>query len=167
MLSLDHQIDAYTALLQDGKIQAAYRGVMDFMGKLRSDMVQRDLGFEVSGNLYQGYMDMTYFSVNTAQLKVKGLKIAIVYLHEKKTFEVWLSARNRTILKKVRAQFEDLSLDGVQTFHDETNEDAAIESVLTASPNFDDQDELMKIIEKGVGKFTAAMSNALKLAPKL
>lgn len=163
---MNNLIDIYTSLLQHGEIQMAYRGIMDFMSKLRSDFVRNYPHYEASGSLYQGYMDMTYFSVNTAQLKDRGLKIAIVYLHEKKVFEVWLSARNRSIMKKIRAQIEDLHLDGTRTFHDEANEDAVIESVLSASPNFDNQDELLEILGRGIDKFAAAVGKALALVPQ-
>jgi len=61
-------------------------------------------GFDV-GNVYQGYMDMSYFSVNTRKMKDKGLKIALVYQHEKGQFEAWLSPRNREIAKAFRPGF--------------------------------------------------------------
>ncbi|MBG0787905.1 MAG: hypothetical protein H0S79_22685, partial [Anaerolineaceae bacterium] len=61
MKSLNQRIDAYTDLVRQGEVQAAYRGVMDFMGQLRTAFMASDAGIEVGGSLYQGYMDMTYF----------------------------------------------------------------------------------------------------------
>ncbi len=96
MTSLNQRIDAYTEIVRKGEVQAAYRGIMDSWPASRCLMTS-DADIEVGGSIYQGYMDMTYFPLNTASLKNKGLKIAVVYLHDKKAFEAWLSARNRTI----------------------------------------------------------------------
>lgn len=55
---------------------------MDFMLDLRTELEGRYPDYAV-GNLYAGYMDMTYFAFTPPDLKEKRLKIAIVYLHEK------------------------------------------------------------------------------------
>jgi len=81
-----------------GNCVYAYKGILEFLGKLRAEFVKEHPHYDVV-SIYQGYMDMSYFSLSTKSLKDKGLKIAIVYLHEKGNFEVWLSARNRDIAK--------------------------------------------------------------------
>ncbi|MFA5513485.1 MAG: hypothetical protein WDA17_01020 [Sphaerochaetaceae bacterium] len=105
-------------------------------------------------------MDMSYFSLSTKSLKDKGLKIAVVYLHEKGTFEVWLSARNREIAKKYEAVFDN-NVSDVILFHDINNQDAIIECTLTSVPSFEDQALLTDIIREGVGKFITIVSNLL------
>lgn len=82
MKMLNKQIAAYTQQLQQGEIQIAYKGILAFMGKLRAAFIKKYPHYDVS-NIYQGYLDMSYFSLSTKPLKDKGLKIAIVYLHEK------------------------------------------------------------------------------------
>jgi hypothetical protein len=106
-------------------------------------------------------MDMTYFSLITKPLKEKGLKIAIVYLHEKGAFEVWLSARNRDISKKYESLNNIDISKNLNLFHDEDNQDAIIESTLIAAPNFEDQAILTNTIEQGVEKFVSVLSNLL------
>ena len=98
MKTLNELIEEYTHHLQQGEIQIAYKGILEFLGKLRAEFIKKYPHYDVS-SIYQGYMDMSYFSLNTKSLKDKGLKIAIVYLHDKGDFEVWLSARNRDIAK--------------------------------------------------------------------
>jgi hypothetical protein len=152
MKSLNQLINNYTCHLQQGEIQLAYKGILEFIGKLRADFIKRHPHYDTS-SIYQGYMDMSYFSLTTKQLKDKGLKIAIVYLHEKGCFEVWLSARNREISKLYESVFWDKTFEEITVFHDETNQDAIIECILVSAPNFEDQKSLIDIIEQGVEKF--------------
>lgn len=51
----------------------------------------------VSGSIYYGYMDMTYFSFTPKSLQQRKLKIAIVFVHESFRFEVWLAAYNKQV----------------------------------------------------------------------
>lgn len=104
---------------------------------------------------------MSYFSFNTKYLKDHGLKIAIVYLHVKGCFEVWLSARNREISKKYEFMFKRDIADDLVIFHDENNPDAIIECTLMFVPDFEDPELLMNIIGQGAEKFLTAVSNIL------
>lgn len=106
-------------------------------------------------------MDMSYFSLSTKFLKDKGLKIAIVYLHEKGHFEVWLSARNREISKRYESVFWGKIFDEITVFHDINNQDAIVECTLIFAPNFEDQGILADIIEQGIEEFITAVSNIL------
>ena len=165
MKTLNQQIDSYTGLVQQGDVRAAYKGIMEFMGQLRAAFTATDSDITVGGSLYQGYLDMTYFSLNTNLLRERGLKVAVVYLHDKKAFEAWLSARNRTILARYRPIFDDMILDEIEVFHDETNEDAVLESLLTDAPDFDRQDKLMAELISGTEKFTAAVQKIISKLP--
>ncbi|HSI66435.1 MAG TPA: hypothetical protein VK947_03405 [Planococcus sp. (in: firmicutes)] len=156
--NVNQLIKDYTGHLQQGEIQAAYKVILEFIGKLRSDFIKKYPDNNI-GNMYQGYMDMTYFSLTTESLKDKGLKIAIVYLHEKGAFEVWLSARNRDTAKKYEAIINSDISDEINVFHDKANRDAIIECTLTATPNFEDQALLTAIIDQGVKKFVQAVSS--------
>lgn len=156
MKSLNILISDYTMLLQSGELQLAYKGILDFLGKLRADFIKKCPQYDVSG-IYQGYMDMSYFALSTSALKEKGLKIAVVYLHDKGTFEVWLSARNRDISKSLEPLVKGIASDGLAFFHDESNLDAVIECTLSSAPDFDNQTELIMEIEAGVERFVNAV----------
>ncbi len=160
MKNLNQLIDEYTYQLQQGEIQTAYKGILDFIGKLRADFIKKHPLYD-TGGIYQGYMDMTYFSLSTEQLKDKGLKFALVYLHEKGAFEVWLSARNRDIAKRYESVFSSISSDISAVFHDCSNTDAIIECTLASKPDFENQDSLTDIIEHGIEKFVAAITGVL------
>ncbi|SHE78532.1 DUF7000 family protein [Alkalibacter saccharofermentans] len=157
MKTLNQLISDYTCNLQQGEMQVAYKGILEFIGKLRADFIKKYPHYETS-SIYQGYMDMSYFSLSTKPLKDKGLKIAIVYLHEKGCFEVWLSARNREISKRYDSVFCGKTFDEITVFHDENNRDAIIESTLISVPDFEDQKVLKDIIGQGVEKFITAVN---------
>ncbi len=156
MKTLNELIEDYTHHLQQGEIQIAYKGIIDFLGKLRAEFIKKYSHYDVS-SIYQGYMDMSYFSLSTKSLKDKGLKIAIVYLHDKGDFEVWLSARNRDIAKSYVSLLNRNMSGNVNVFHDTNNSDAIIECILTPTPNFDDQSSLIDTIDQGVGKFVTTI----------
>lgn len=157
MKTLNQSIGVYTNYLKQGEIQIAYKGIMDFFGKLRGDLIKKYPDYDVSG-IYQGYMDMTYFSLTTKSLREKGLKIAIVYLHEAGTFEVWLSARNREIAKDIASGMDGKRMNENGIFHDESNPDAIMESTLTVHPDFESQETLISLIKKGVEKFLSTLN---------
>ena len=160
MKTLNKLIEEYTNHLQQGEIQIAYKGIMDFLGKLRAEFVKEHPHYDVS-SIYQGYMDMSYFSLSTKLLKEKGLKIAIVYLHDKGSFEVWLSARNRDIAKGYISILNSNIAGDANLFHDNNNPDAVIECILTSIPNFEDQSLLIDTINKGVEKFVTTIIELL------
>ena len=160
MKALNQLINDYTCHVQQGEIQIAYKGILEFIGKLRADFIKKYPHYD-SSSVYQGYMDMSYYSLSTKPLKEKGLKIAIVYLHEKGCFEVWLSARNREISKRYDSTFCGKNFDGMKVFHDDDNQDAIIECTLTSSPDFEEQELLINIIEQGVEHFVIAVNNLL------
>lgn len=160
MKTLNELIEEYMHVLQQGEMQVAHKGILEFLGKLRAEFVRKHPHYDVS-SIYQGYMDMSYFSLSTKSLKDKGLKIAIVYLHEKGDFEVWLSARNRDIAKSYVSLFNSNICDEVNFFHDINNPDAIIECILTPTPNFEDQTSLIDTIDQGVEKFVTTTSDLL------
>jgi hypothetical protein len=159
MKTMNQLIGDYTCHLQLGEIQVAYKGIIDFLGKLRADFIKKYPHFDTS-SLYQGYMDMSYFALSTELLKEKGLKIAIVYLHEQGVFEVWLAARNKQIAKRYEALLNS-NMSNIAVFHDNNNQDAIIECILTTTPDFEDQALLTDIIELGTEKFVTAITRIL------
>lgn len=157
MKTLNQLIGSYTCLLRQGELQAAYKGILEFIGRLRSDFMKMYPDSDIGG-VYPGYMHMSYFSFSTKLLKDKGLKIAIVYLHEKGRFEVWLSARNREIKRRYESGVKHMVSVNPDLFHDETNPDAIIEYTLEPEPDFENQALLIHTIEHGVDQFITSVA---------
>ncbi len=160
MRTLNQFINDYTCQLQQGELQIAYKGILEFIGRLRAEFVRKYPHYDVS-SIYQGYMDMSYFSLSTKSLKDKSLKIAIVYLHEKGDFEVWLSARNRDIAKSYASVLKDVLSSDANVFHDVNNPDAIVEYSLVKTPDFENPSMLIDTIDQGVDKFVTTIVDRL------
>ncbi|HZK60616.1 MAG TPA: hypothetical protein VFC41_00980 [Anaerovoracaceae bacterium] len=93
-------MDEYKKQLHKGAIQKAYRGLMDYVMALRTYFENKYPDYSVSGSIYFGYMDMTYFSFFPESLKLKKLKVGIVFVHEIFRFEVRLFGYNKGIQAK-------------------------------------------------------------------
>jgi len=153
MVSFHESMIEYRKQLNKGLIQKAYRGLMEYFSSLRSYFKKKYPDYAVSGSIYFGYLDMTYFAINPSLLKDRKLRIAIVFLHEEFRFEVWLGAYNKTIQKKywdlVRKEIWNKyrvpsSLKGI---------DSIIEYILVENPDFRDLNALTTQIETGIMKF--------------
>ncbi|NTW73047.1 MAG: hypothetical protein HGA49_12520 [Eubacteriaceae bacterium] len=160
MDSLNKHIREYRLQLSKGQIQKAYKGIMTFMSSLSTYLESSYPDYTLSA-LYFGYMDMTYFAFTPKNLKNKKLKIAIVYLHEKGIFEVWLAGNNR----KIQGSYLDLlrckNIGNYQLSQFLPGVDSIIESVLVEKPDFDRPEELKKQIEGKTIEFVNAIISYL------
>ena len=62
MESLHECMNEYRKQLEKGYIQKAYRGLMEYIMDLRTHFKNKYPDSFVSGSIYYGYMDMTYFA---------------------------------------------------------------------------------------------------------
>ncbi|UCF62511.1 MAG: hypothetical protein JSV37_07365 [Anaerolineaceae bacterium] len=97
MRSFPESMNEYKRQLKKGYIQEAYQGLMAYFRDLKSHFKNQYPEYYVSGGIYYGYMDMTYFSLFPESLKRRKLKIALVFIHDVFRFEVWLSGSNRDV----------------------------------------------------------------------
>lgn len=139
--------------MRKGRIQAAYRELMDYIMALRLHFQGKYPDHVVSGSIYPGYMDMTYFAFTPKTLKDLKLKIAIVFIHETCRFEVWLAATNKKIQEKYWKLFKDEKWDYYRIPSTIKGIDSIMESVLVDSPDYRDLNILTKQIEAGTLKF--------------
>jgi hypothetical protein len=161
MGSLNDSIREYTNQLEKGHIQKAYKGIMTFMSDLKSYLESHNPDYSASA-LYFGYMDMTFFAFTPSVLKSRKLKIAIVYLHEECTFEIWLAGNNRQIQADYIAQLSQIDIGRFSLSQIQPGVDSIIASPMIEKPNFDDLTELKKIIEGKTIKFIMDMTDLVK-----
>ncbi len=160
MPTLNDAVTEYTAQLQKGQIQIAYKGIMTFMSELKTALESSHPDYVASG-LYFGYMDMTYFAFTPLELKRRNLKIAIVYLHQENRFELWLGGNNRKIQAEHIDFFTGKDLGPYKLSKVSPGVDSIIESIISEQPNFDDPDELTNAIEKQTIEFAQKVHNLL------
>ena len=153
MISLLESMNEYRKQLEKGAIQRAYRGLMDYIMGLRSYFENKYPDYSVSGSIYFGYMDMTYFSFFPKSLKLQGLKVGVVFVHCQFRFEVWLFGYNKGIQAKYWKLFKESGWDKYRIPISTKGVDSIIEGILVENPDFSDLDALTSQIEMGTLKF--------------
>ena len=153
MKSLQENMVEYKKQLEKGAIQKAYQGLMEYMLSLKNHFGTKYPDFSVSGSMYSGYMDMTYFSVFPKSLKNRELKIAIVFVYDSFRFEVWLSGRNQKVMAKYWELFTERGWDRYTIAPQGKWADSILEHVLVENPDFSDLEALTSQIEQGTLKF--------------
>ncbi len=154
-------MNEYREQLEKGAIQRAYRGLMDYIMGLRSYFESKYPDYSVSGSIYFGYMDMTYFSFFPKSLKNRGLKVGVVFVHSAFKFEVWLFGYNKGVQAKYWKLFKESGWDKYKVPSTTKGVDSIVEGVLVENPDFNDLDALTSQIEKGTLKFIEDVENFL------
>ncbi|MCX6224747.1 MAG: hypothetical protein NTV01_08365 [Bacteroidia bacterium] len=149
MKSLNENIKEYRKQIEKGDIKEAYKGLMEYIMDLRLYFEKKYSDYYVSGSIYYGYMDMTYFSFFPESLKSKKLKIAIVFIHDTVRFEVWLAGYNKQVQTKYWKLFKESGWNKYSIPSTTKGFDSIVEHILVDDPDFNDLDALTKQIEKG------------------
>jgi hypothetical protein len=150
---LQNYVNEYRKQMEKGTIQKAYRGIMEFILELRTHFKNKYPDYIVSGNIYYGYLDMTYFSFFPQSLKERNLKIAIVFLHDTIRFEVWLAGYNKEVQTQYWQMFKKGNWNKYPLAQSVKGVDYIINHTLLDNPDFDDPLALTQQIEKETLKF--------------
>lgn len=159
MQSLNESLLEYGKLLRETNMQAAYKGLIQYMKVLRKHFKEQHPEYDVSVNLYQGYMDLTFFSFTSELTKKKDLKYIVVFNHEKMKFDVWLSGKNRAVMSKYHKNFSKVPLDNYLLTADAKGMSSIIETTVVENPDFDHPTELTKQIDTAVINFIQDIEN--------
>jgi hypothetical protein len=155
MASFHEYLKEYRKQLEKGAIQEAYKGLLHYAMDLRTYFQNKYPDYVVSGSIYVGNMDMTYFSFYPKSLKQRNLKIAIVFIHDAFRFEVWLAGLNKQVQTKYWKLFKESKWNKYQIVPTTKGVDSIIEHILVANPDFSDLDALTRQIETETLKFIA------------
>jgi hypothetical protein len=161
MPSLPEYMQEYRRELEKGSIQKAYQGLLEYVMHLKAHFNRKFPDF-APGNIYQGYMDMTYFPIFPVELTSSKLKIAIVFEHETFSFEVWLAAQNRQLQAKYRQLLSQGDWPKYRMPAAAKGVDSIIEHTLVADPDFSDLDKLTAQIEQGTLAFIRDIAGFLQ-----
>jgi len=156
MKTFHEYMNEYKKQLKKGCIQEAYKGLMEYIMELRTQFKKKYPDYFVSGSIYYGYMDMTYFSFIPQSLKRQKLRIAIVFIHDTCRFEVWLAGYNKQVQTKYWKMFKESDWNKYHIV-------STIKSVdyIIKYPDFSDLDTLTKQIESETLKFIKDVENFL------
>ena len=158
-------VNEYRKQMEKGVISKAFKGLMDYIQNLRTYFKNNYPDHSVSGSIYFGYMDMTYFSFFPDSYKQRQLKVAIVFIHETCRFEVWLAGANKEIQSKYWKLFKESDWNKYPIVPTTRGVDAIIEYVMMETPDFNDLNSLTRQIERMTLKFIEDIDGFLKATP--
>ena len=153
MESLQKNMLEFKKQLKKGEIQKAYKGIMEYFVSLKKHFSNEHPICSEVGNVYFVYLDMTYLPISTKSLKDRDLKVAIVFFYDKFRFEIWLSGKNKEILKKYWNVFKESNWDKYRIVKPQKGVDSIVEHILVENPDFSDTESLSKQIDKVAVKF--------------
>ena len=161
MESFQESVDEYRKQLEKGAIVKAYRGLLEYMMQLRTYFQRNYPDYYVSGSIYYGFMDMTYFSFSPKPIRDRKLKIAIVLIHDKCRFEAWLAGANKQVQQKYWKLFFESDWGKFDVVPTTEGVDSIVETVLVDNPDFNALDRLTKQIESAALTFIDDIENFL------
>ena len=161
MASFPEHMHKYRKQLKKGYLQEAYKGLMKYIMDLRLHLKNKYPDYSVSESIYSGYMDMTYFSFFPKSLKRRKLKIAIVFVYDTFSFEVWLAGYNKQVQTEYWKLVRGSDWNKYHIASTTKDVDFIVEHVLVDNPDFSDLDTLTKQIERGTLNFIKDIENFL------
>ena len=153
MKTLNDCVQEYKKMLKYSDIKTAYHGIMKFMMDLRNHFENKYPDFNVSGSMYTGFMDFTYFTLSPESFKHKKLRIVIIFIHEKLRFEVWLTGYNKKIQEKYWRLCKEHSWSEYRIPTSLKKTSSILEYILSYDPDFDNLKALTEKIDLGTMKF--------------
>ena len=157
---MNYFVSAYKESLKNGDIQVAYAELVKYVQKLKTTF-SKDLGDTYSvGNVFQGYMDYTYFYLSNDFLKDKKLKLGLVFNHNHVRFEAWLLGQTKDIQEK----YWELLKNTKWINGSEMPQYSIFEVILVDNPDFDDLDTLTENIKNKLISVAKDISTSIHLA---
>lgn len=151
-MTFPEYLNIYRREVEKGAIQKAYKLLMDSISTLKSNFEKKYPDFFIS-EIYHGYMDMTYFSFTPQPIKNLKLKIAIVFIHNRFVFEVWLVGQNKQIQAEYWRIVKEKKWSRYQVPDSIEGIDYIMKNVLLENPNFGDLDNLSINIDAAAIRF--------------
>lgn len=161
MEAFHEYINEYREQIEKGAVPRAYRGLMEYILELKTYFQSKYPDHFVSGSIYFGYMDMTYFSFTPKSIGEKKLKVAIVFLHQAMRFEAWLAGSNKQIQAQYWKMIKESNWNQYHLVSTTKGADSILEHVLVDKPDFRDLDGLTKQIERESMTFIKDVENFL------
>lgn len=156
--SLNAQIPAYKKAFASGEIQKTFQSLVGIVQNFRNEFHKMYKGEFSVTNVIHGYIDFTYFYLQTDYLKKNKLKLAIVLNHQKVHFEVWLLGQT----KDVQIDYWE-KLKGVKWVKEDVMPKYSIfEIVMLANPDFDNSTKLSESIYSAFEALTKEIFDTLK-----
>jgi len=159
MKKLNDFVAVYKEQLDKGDILVAYNALVKFVMKVRADFSKQLSSQYAFANILHGYMDYTYFYYSNEYLKSKKLKLGLALNHLEMRFEIWLLGNTIPIQKKYWDLLKESKWNKGKT---EMPQYSILEVVIVNNPDFNDLEQLSKIILTNLEQVTDEIIELVK-----
>ena len=155
--SLNQRVAIYKSQLDQGDVQVAYTELVKFVTRLKTHSSKKMGEAYTVGNIFQGYMDYTYFYFSSEWYRQRKLKLGLVLNHEAMRFELWLLGQT----KPVQAKYWQMLQDTDWVSDAAMPQYSVFEAVLVERPNFDDLDALRDTLIEKLLAFSESIADSI------
>ena len=138
-------------------------GIMDYMKSLKAYLTKMHPDDFIAGSIYSDENTITYFPFTPGTLKKLKLKIAIVFNHPQKRFEIWLAGQNKQIQKKYWEIFKESDWNKYHIPDSIENGFSIVDTVLEDKPDFSQAELLTEKLEKDILQFTRDIAEIFEI----
>ena len=153
MASLNHQIEVYRKELEKGIIPTTYRALLSYAKELKNYLEEKYPSYSLSSSIYQGQMDLTYFTFTPPELTERKLKIALAFMHETIQWEIWLVGVNKRMQVAYARLFRQQGWLFSPLNPVEKTVGSITEMILVEHPDYDNLESLTRTIEERTLQF--------------
>lgn len=139
-------INEYRRLIQETNLQKGYQEFITFFRALRTYLQKQLPEYAFTGNIVENNMDYSYFQFSNDDLKSKGLKIVIVFVHTEFACQIWLSGMNREVQAKYYNEFTKKSHPYILT-DNPSKTDYILKTILVEDNNYNDVESVFQTIK--------------------
>lgn len=159
MEDLNRYVAIYKAQLKNGDILIAYKELVKFVMRLRTNLTTNLSDQYSFAGILHGYMDYTYFYYSNDFLKSKNLKFGLVLNHVEMKFELWLLGSTVQVRNKYWELSKETKWNKNRT---EMPEYSILEAPLVENPDFNNLDALAEKIETELIEVSVEILDHLK-----
>ena len=98
-LRLDDRILSYKQILSDGTFQETHQELVSVLQQIRACFLKQNQTEYSIASIMHGYIDYTYFYMQSPILKKRRLKLGVVLNHQSVGFELWLLGNTKAVQK--------------------------------------------------------------------
>lgn len=137
----------YQDLLQTTDLIESYQEFIRLFRFLRIELEKELPQYKFQGNIVENAMDYSYFQFTTPDLKNKGLKLVIAFVHRTFSFEVWLSGYNRKYQCETHALLSKREQPYFLGTHP-AKQDYILSTIMPQPENMADGEALVQVLKK-------------------
>ena len=141
-LRLDDRILSYKQVLSDGTFQETHQELVSVLQQIRAYFLKQNQTEYSIASIMHGYIDYTYFYMQSPILKKRRLKLGVVLNHQSVGFELWLLGNTKAVQKMYWSKLRDTKW----IVSDTMPEYSIFKSELVSRPHFEDVPALLNLV---------------------